>query len=116
MSEVAGNLPCKFISFRHLGVEPSAHKLPEERESENPQNVFERKEAKTIGIGENFTFPAKSSSSLEGAPVRAQCIGTESGYEDLHLTIADKNCVLTNSDDDKEDLSAFVAERLQPLS
>ena len=48
MSEVAGNLPCKFISFRHLGVEPSAHKLPEERESENPQNVLKGKKQKLL--------------------------------------------------------------------
>ena len=30
MSEFAGNLPQKFISFRHLGFESSAHNLPEE--------------------------------------------------------------------------------------
>ena len=32
------------------------------------------------------------------------------------LTIAEKNCVLTSSDEDVEDLSAFVTERLQCLS
>ena len=41
MSEFAGKLPRKFISFRHLGVESSAQKTPEERESENPQNMLE---------------------------------------------------------------------------
>ena len=35
--------------------------------------------------------------------------------EDRNLTIAEKDCVLTSSDDDVEDLSAFVAERLQCL-
>ena len=59
MSEFAGNLPRKVFSFRHLGVQSSAHKLPEVRESENPQNVAERKEAKTIGIGETSTSPKK---------------------------------------------------------
>ena len=35
------------------------------------------------------------------------------GYEDCDLTMAEKDCVLTSSDDDVEDLSAFVTERLQ---
>ena len=72
MSEIAGNSPRKFISFCDLGVESSAHKLPEQRESENPQNVVEGKEANTIGIGETFTSPGNISSSLEDAPVRAE--------------------------------------------
>ena len=116
MSEFAGNLPRKFISFRHLGVESSAHKLPEERESENLQNVAESKEANTIGIGETATSPAKGLSSLEEAPMRAECIGAELGNEDRNLTMAEKDCVLTSSDDDVEDLSAFVAEKLHCLS
>ena len=82
MSEIAGNLLRKFISFCHSGVESSAHKLPAERESENPQTVVERKEANTIGIGETFTSPAESSSSLEDAPLRAECIEAEFAYED----------------------------------
>ena len=113
MSEFSGNLPRKFISFRDLGFESSAQNFPEERESEIPQNVVEGKEANTIGIGEASTSPAKSLSSLEDAPVRAECIGAELGYEDRKLTMAKKYCVLTSSDDDLEDLSAFVTERLQ---
>ena len=34
----------------------------------------------------------------------------------VFLTVAEKDCVLTSSDDDVEDLSAFVADRLQCLS
>ena len=116
MSEFAGNLPRNFISFRHLGVESNAHKLPEERESENPQNVAEGKEANTVEIGEMTLSPAKNSSSLEDAPVRDKCFGAELGYEDHNLTMAEKICVLTSSDDDVEDLIAFVGEKLQCLS
>ena len=108
MSEFAGNLPRKFFSFRHLGFESSAHNLLEGRESENPQNVAESKEANTIEIGETSASPAKSLCSLEDAPVRAECIGAELGHEDRNLTMAEKDCVLTSSDDDVEDLSAFV--------
>ena len=66
-----------FISFRHLGVESNAQNLPEERESENPQNVAESKEANTIETSETTTSPAKGLSSLEEALVRAECIGAE---------------------------------------
>ena len=72
MREFAGNLPRKFISFRHSGVESRAHKLPEKRESENPQNVAESKEANTVETGETATSPAKGLSSLEEAPGRAE--------------------------------------------
>ena len=116
MSDFAGNLPQKFINFRHLGFESSAQKLPEERKSENPQSVAESKGVNTVGIGETSTSPAKSSSSLEDAPVRAVCIGAELGYEDRDLTMAEKDCILTSSDGDIEDLSAFVTEKLQCLS
>ena len=108
MSEFAGNLPRKFISFRHLGFESSAHKFLEERESENPQNVVERDEANTVEIGETSASPAKSLCSLEDGPVRVECIGAELGHEDRNLTMAEKDCVLTSSDDDVEDMSAFV--------
>ena len=116
MSEFAGNLPRKFISFRHLGVESSAHKFPEKRESENPQNVAENREVNSVEIGETSASPAKSLCSSEDAPVKAECIGAELGHEDRNLTMAEKDCVLTSSDDDVEHLSAFVAERLQCLS
>ena len=115
MSEIAGNLTRNFISFRHLGVESSANNLPEERESENPQNVAESKETKTIEIGEASTSPAKSSSSLQVAPVGAECIGAKLGNEDRDFTMAEKDCVSTSSDEDLEDLSALVTERLQCL-
>ena len=82
--------------------------MSEGRESENPQNVAESKEANTIEIGETSASPAKSLCSLEDAPVRAECIGAELGHEDRNLTMAEKDCVLTSSNDDVEDLSAFV--------
>ena len=108
MSEFSGNLPRNFISFRHLGFESIAHKFLEERESENPQNEFERDEVNTVEIGETSASPAKSLCSLEDAPVRVECIGSELGHEDRNLTMAEKACVLTSSDDDVEDFIAFV--------
>ena len=75
MSDFAGNLPRKFISFHHLGFESSAHRLPEERESKNPQKVAGMEEANTVEIGETSTSPPKGSSSLQSAPMRAESIG-----------------------------------------
>ena len=48
--------------------------------------------------------------------MRAEYIGAELGHEDRNLTVVEKDCVSTSSDDDLEDLNAFVTERLQFLS
>ena len=48
--------------------------------------------------------------------MRAECIRAKLGDEDRDLTMAEKDCVLNSKDDDVEDLSAFVTERLQCLS
>ena len=85
LSEFAGNLPWKFISFRHLGLESSAHKSPEERESADPQNVADSKEANTVEIGETSISPVKGSSSLEDVPLRTECIGAELRHENRYL-------------------------------
>ena len=69
MSEFAGNLPRKFISFRHFGFESSAHSLPEERESENPQKVVE---VNTVAVGETSNSPAKVVSVLKNVPVSSE--------------------------------------------
>ena len=41
---------------------------------------------------------------------------SEEVEKDQEMIVAEKDCVLTSSDDEVEDLSAFVAERLQSLS
>ena len=64
MSEFAGNLPQKFIRFRHLGFESSAHDVPEERESENPQIVEEVVGTSIVEVGETSSSPAKVMSVL----------------------------------------------------
>ena len=91
MSDFAGNLPRKFFSFRHLGVESSAHKLPENRDAENSRNVAGMKAANTVKIGETSTSPLKDSSILQDAPVRAECIGAKLRDEDCNLTMAEKD-------------------------
>ena len=113
MSEFAGNLPRKFSSFRHLGVESNAHELPEERESEKPQNVAESKEANTVEVGGTNLSPAKVMSVFPNVPVPSKVGMSEEVEKDHELTVAEKDCVLTSSNDDVEYLSAFVAQRLQ---
>ena len=48
--------------------------------------------------------------------MRAGCIGAKLGDEDRDLTMAEKDCVLTSSDEDLEDLSAFLTKRPHCLS
>ena len=116
MSEFAGNLPRKFISFRHLGVESNAHELPEERESENPQNVKEIVGTSTVEVGETSSSPAKVMSVLQTVPVSSGVVKSGIVQKDHEMTIAEKDCVLTSSEQDMDDLNAFLDERLQFFS
>ena len=108
MSKFARNLPRKFISFRHLGVKSSAHKM-----LENPRIVAKMREANTVKIGETFTSPVKDAISLQDASMTVESIGAR--LQDRNLTMAQNDCVLTSSHDDLEVLSAFGTERLQCL-
>ena len=116
MSEFAGNLPCKFISFRLLGYESSAHVLFEERESTNPQNV-----AKVVGVdtamtGETSNSPAKVTSVLQNVPVSSEVVTSGVVQQDRDLTVAEKDCVVTSSEEDGDDLDAFVDEKLRLMA
>ena len=113
MGEFAENLPGKFISFRHLGFESSAHKVPKEQESVNPQNVDEVVGTNTVEVGETSNSPAKVMSVLQNVPVSRE-VGTLGEVEKDHeLTIDEKDCVMTSSEEDIDDLNAFVNEKLQ---
>ena len=116
MSEFAGTLPRKFFSFRHLGFESSAHNLPEERESENPQKVEEVVGTSTVEVGETSNAPAKDMSVLQNVRVSSGVLESRSVRKDHEMTIAEKDCVLTSSEEDMDELNAFVDERLQFLS
>ena len=116
MSEFAGNLPRKFISFRHLGFESSAHNVPEERDSENPQNVEEVVGRSIVEVGETSNSPVKVIFVLQNVPVSSGVVESGSVQKDHELTIAEKDCLLTSSEEDMDGLNAFVDERLQFLS
>ena len=55
-------------------------------------------------------------SVLQNVPVSSGVIESGSVQKDHELTIAEKDCVLTISEEDMDDLNAFVDERLQFLS
>ena len=113
MSEFVGMLTGKFINFRHLGFESTAHKVPEERESENPQNVDEVVGANTVEVGETSSSPAKVMSMLQNVPVSSE-VGMSGEVEKDHaLTVAEKDCVMASSEEDMDNLNAFVNEKLE---
>ena len=102
MSEFAGNLPPKFIIFCRLGFEFSAHILPEARESVSL-------------VVETSRSPVEVPCILQDAPLAVESSGAKLWDDNRDLTMAEKGCVLTSSDDDVVDLSAFVTDRLQCL-
>ena len=110
MSEFAGSLPRKFISFRQLGLESSAHKLPEEQGSEDLQNVDE---VNTVEFGETSYSPAIVMSVLQNVPMSSDVVMSGEVRKDHELTVAEEHCVMTSSEADKDDLNAFVNQKLQ---
>ena len=55
-------------------------------------------------------------SVLQNVPVSSGVVESGSVQKDHELTIAEKDCVLTSSEEDLGDMNAFVDERLQFLS
>ena len=55
-------------------------------------------------------------SVFPNVPVSSKVGLSEEVQKDHELTVTEKDCVLTSSDGDVEDLSAFVTEKLQCLS
>ena len=83
MSEFACSLPRNFISFRILGFETRAHKLAQERQSENPQNFAQIDEVKTVLVGETSNSAGKVTSIMQVAPSRAGSIGARWGMKTM---------------------------------
>ena len=110
MSDFAGNLPRKFVSFRHLCVKSSAHKVSEERESENPQSVDE---VNTVEVGKTSNSAAKVISVLQNVPVLSEVVLSGEVQKDHELTVAEKDCLMTSNEVDMDNLSAIVNEKLQ---
>ena len=90
--------------------------MSEERESENPQNVVENREVNTVEVGETSNSPTKVMSILRNVPVLSE-VRMSGGVEKNHaLTVAEKDCVMTSSEEDMDGLNAFVNEKLQLMT
>ena len=87
--------------------------MPEERESQNPQNVEEVVGTSTVEVGETSNCPAKVMSVLQNVPVSSKVVVSGEVQKDHELTIAEKDCVMISSEEDMDDLNAFVNEKLQ---
>ena len=116
MSKFAGDLPRKFNSFRSLGFKANAHLLPEEREYENPQNVAGNYEVNTVMVGDMSNSPAKVLSVLQNVQMSREIVTSGVVQQDHDLAVAEKDCVMTSSEEDGDDLIAFVNEKLQLMT
>ena len=87
-------------------MDSSAYKFEEERESENPQNVAQI----DVVVGETTNSPAEYMSILQSARIGAEFIGAKTKNEDSDLKMAEKDCVLTSSEEKVEDLSFVCIE------
>ena len=116
MSNFAGNLPQKFFSFCHLGFKSSTHNWPEKQESANPKKVVGLEEVNTVVVSETSNSSAKFMSILQNVPKLSEIVTSRVVEKDHDLTVAAKDCVMTSSDEDMDDLNSFVLEKLQSMS
>ena len=115
MREIAGNLPRKFISFRHLGFEYQAHILRKEREVENPRSFAQPDEININVVIETSNFLGKIKSAPQTAPMVDENVASTAEKKDCNLIMAERDCVVTSSEEERADLNAFVSEKLQSL-
>ena len=113
MSQFAGFLSRNFFSLRYLGFESSAHTLPEKREFENLQNVAEIDEVKAVVVGETSNSSEKFMSLLQNVPMSIEIVTSGVVQKDHDLTVAEKDCVMTSSEEVIDNLNATVNEKLQ---
>ena len=112
MSNFVGKLPLKFIGFRHSVFESSARKLPEEQGAEKPRVD----ELDTVVVDETSNSTAKILSVLQNAPISVENVTSGMVERDIDLIMAENDCVMTRSEEDVEDVNAFVSDNLQFLS
>ena len=73
-------------------------------------------EVNTVEVGETSNSPAKVMSVLQNVPVSNEVVRSREVEEDHELTVAEKDCVMTTSEEDMGDLNAFVNEKLKFMS
>ena len=90
--------------------------MSEGRELGNPQNVAEIDEPNAVEVGEASNAPAKVMSVLQNVPMSSEIVTSGKVEKDDDLIIDEKDCVMTSSEEDLDDLKAFVNEKLQNMT
>ena len=67
-------------------------------------------------IGESSNSPAKVMSVLQNVPVSSEVVTSRVVQQYCDLTVAEKDCVETSSEEDGDDLNAFVDEKLRLMA
>ena len=116
MSEFAGNLSHRLISVFNLIFESSAHNSPKELKAENQQTAEQVGEFDAAAVGETSSSPAKSMSVLQQPPMSVESVTSGVVERDCDLIVAEKHCLMTSSEENVDDLIAFVGEKLQFLN
>ena len=113
MREFAGSLLGKFIiSFRHLGSKFSSQNFPDKQGIEYPQNSMPAGDVNTVLIGETSNSPAKLTSILKNVPNTAENVTSRIEKEGCKLMLAERNCVMTSSEEEVEGLIAVVSKKI----
>ena len=115
MSQYAGKLLRKFISYRYLGFEFSAQIFPEERGAESFQTAAQVDDVDTDVVDEASNSQAKIISDILSAPIAAKNKTSRVEEKKCNLTLAECDCFMTSSEEVGEALNNFVNEKLKFL-
>ena len=95
MSEFADDSSRQCFSFHHSSFEYRAHKLSEEQESENLQNVAQIDEVSAVGVVQTSNSPAWLMSILQNVTTSSESVTSGVVEKDHDLTVAEEDCVMT---------------------
>ena len=90
--------------------------MSEERESENAQNVAVIDEGNTVEVGDTSNSSAKITSILQNVQMSSEIVVSGEKQRDHDLTVAEKDCVMTSTEEGMDDQNASVNEKLQLMT
>ena len=70
----------------------------------------------TVEVGETLNSPAKVMSVLQNVPIASEVGMSGEVEKDHEMTRAEKDCVMTSSEEEMDDLNAFVDGKLQLMT
>ena len=113
MSENAGELPRKFISFHCLENESNVLKDHNTEGTENYPDLPQRSGVEIVVIEETGTSPTKSLAVLQVTDGKKTMVEERGNVNKESLVVGSQECLLSSSDEGSEGLEKFLRDKLE---